>query len=146
MSNKQTDLVDTENKVPSHLKQLFENSSEGKTFGQKQKLANLLTEYQDVFSINDKDLGKTDLGEHVIETGDAKPLKQPFRRVPLAFENEEKKALDKMLEQGIARPSNSPWSSPLLLTKKKDGSVRPCIEYLRLNKVTKVDAFRIPKS
>ena len=43
MSDKQTDLIDTENNEPSQLKQLFENSNERKTFGQKQKIANLLT-------------------------------------------------------------------------------------------------------
>ena len=94
---------------------------------------------------NENDLGLTSLAQHAIDTGDAKPIKQPFRRVPLAFADEEKKAIDKLLSQGVIRPSKSPWASALCLVRKKDGSVRPCVDYRRLNKVTKPDAFPVPK-
>lgn len=50
-----------------------------------------------------------------------------------------------MLRQDIIRASKSPWAIPLLLTKKNDGSFRPCIGYRRVNKRTKSDAFLIPK-
>ena len=90
-------------------------------------------------------MGLTSLAEHQIDLTDSKPIKQPFRRVPLAFVNEEKQAIDKLLKQGVIRPSNSPWASPLCLVRKKDGSVRPCVDYRRLNKVTRPDAFPVPK-
>ena len=131
--------------VPDHLQDLYSESTCDKSESENAKIASLLTEYQDVFSKNDLDLGKTDLYEHMIDTGEAKPVKQPFRRVPLAYADEERKVIDKMLDQGIIRPSNSPWASPLLLTKKKDGSFRPCIDYRNVNKITKSDAFPVPK-
>jgi hypothetical protein len=50
-----------------------------------------------------------------------------------------------MQEQGIIRKSSSPWSSPLVLVIKKNGKVRPCVVYRRLNAVTIKDAFPLPR-
>ena len=131
--------------IPQHLQQLFDRSSEGRSQKETLEIKKLLSEYQDIFSKHDDDLGLTSLAEHRIDLTDSKPIKQPFRRVPLAFVNEEKQAIDKLLKQGVIRPSSSPWASPLCLVRKKDGSVRPCVDYRRLNKVTKPDAFPVPK-
>ena len=131
--------------VPPHLQKLFEESSEGRSQRETTVIKKLLYEYQDIFSKHDDDLGLTSLAEHQIDLTHSKPIKQPFRRVPLAFVNEEKQAIDKLLKQGVIRPSNSPWASPLCLVRKKDGSVRPCVDYRRLNKVTRPDAFPVPK-
>ena len=49
-----------------------------------------------------------------------------------------------MLEKGIIQESDSPWSSPVGLVKKKGGSYRFCIDFLKVNKVTKVDSFPMP--
>lgn len=95
--------------------------------------------------MNDYDLGLTHLVEHTIDTGDAKPVKQPPRRVPIAFAEEEKKLIMQMQEQGVIRKSSSPWSSPLVLVIKKNGKVRPCVDYRRLNAVTIKDAFPLPR-
>lgn len=133
-------------KIPQHLQQLYDESCDGReTESEKQQVASLLSEYQDIFSKNDDDLGLTNLAEHCIEVNSSKPIKQPFRRVPLAFVNEEKEAIDKLLKQRVIRPSCSPWASPLCLVRKKDNSVRPCVDYRRLNQVTKPDAFPVPK-
>ena len=97
------------------------------------------------FQKNDDDSSLTNLAEHKIEITNSKPIKQPFRRVPLAFVNEEKQAIDKRLKQGVIRPSNSPWAFPLCLVRKKDGSVRPCVDYRRINLQIRPDAFPVPK-
>jgi hypothetical protein len=84
-------------------------------------IAELLQKFSDTFSKNDTDLGQTNLVEHHIETGNAKPLKQPPRRVPMAYAEDEKKLIDTMQRQGIIQKSSSPWSSPLVLVMKKNG-------------------------
>ena len=105
----------------------------------------MLIDYQDVFSKNEEDLGLTHLNEHCIDTQGAKPIKQPFRCTPMAFQNEEKAVIDKFKKQGVIRESHSPWASPILLVRKKDNSVRPVVDFRALNKLCKFDAFPIPK-
>jgi len=89
------------------------------------------------------DINFCDVIQHDIETGDAKPIKQAPRRPPLAARDEEDKQLDEMLKTGIIEPSYSPWSSPVCMAKKKDGSFRFCIDYRRLNAVTEKDAYPV---
>src|ERR1700729_1521302 len=72
-------------------------------------------------------------------------LKQPPRRIPLAKREEVEEMLEDMQNQGIIEPSQSPWSSPVVLVKKKDGSTRFCVDFRRLNDVTKKDSFPLPR-
>ena len=132
-------------KVPSHLEDLFERSSRLLNDQERQKLAAVLTTYADVFSKDKTDLGKTDLVKHQIHTGDARPIKQHPRRLPFAKRHIEKEEVEKMLKQGIIEPSVSPWASCVVLVKKKDGSMRFCIDYRKLNEVTMKDAFPLPR-
>ena len=130
--------------IPPHLEDLFDSIKE-RDQDEKDAVAKLLCKYQDVFSKDEYDLGLTHLTEHVIDTGDARPVKQPPRRVPLAYAGEDKKALEKLLKQGSVRPSTSPWASPIVLIRKKDGSVRPCVDYRRVNFLCRKDAFPLPR-
>ena len=86
-----------------------------------------------------------DLTEVHINTGDAVPKKQPVRRVPFAVRQEVAKQLQKMLRDGIIQPSSSPWASAIVLVRKKDGSLRLCVDYRHLNSVTKPDTFPLPR-
>ena len=54
------------------------------------------------------------------------------------------KEVEKMLEKGFIKPTDSPWASPIVLVTKKDGSTRFCIDYRRLNDVTRKDAYPLP--
>lgn len=85
----------------------------------------------------------TTLVQHEIHTGDSRLIKQPPRRVHLAFADEEHKVVQQMVAQGIIR--SSPWASPVALVKKKNGKTRCCIDYSRLNTVTTQDAFPLPR-
>ena len=75
--------------------------------------------------------------KHRINTGTAAPVRQPPRRFPFAKREE---AVAEMKDDGIIEPSASPWSSPVVLVKKKDGSTRFCVDYRKLNSVIHKDS------
>ena len=81
---------------------------------------------------------------HDIETGDYPPVRQQLRRSPFAFRAKIDELVQEMIDMGIVQPSNSPWSSPVVLVKKKDGSVHFCVDYRKLNQ-TKLDEFPLPR-
>ena len=132
--------------IPVHLEELYDRSSQGRSSEEKAAIANLLLRFRDILSEHDNDLGLTTLVEHVIDTGDAKPVKLPPRRTPLAFAGEDRAALEKLQSQGTTRPSNSPRAALLVFVRKRDGSVRPCVDFRQLNDRTKKDAFPIPRT
>ena len=104
----------------------------------------LLTEFADLFATSDIDLASFDALEHQIDTGGARPVKQRMRRTPTVFQGEEEGHLDKMLAAGVIQPSNSDWASAPVLVRKKDGSVRWCLNNRALNKVTIKDTYPLP--
>ena len=73
----------------------------------------------DVFSAGPDDLGCTNLVKHHIDTGQARPIRQPPRRLPLTKRQEADKAVQEMQERDVIEPSDSPWSSPSVLVRKK---------------------------
>lgn len=89
-------------------------------------------------------IGLTDKAMHTIDTGDAKPIKQRYYPVSPHVQREMDAELDKMLQDDVIEPSKSPWSSPAVLVRKPDGSIRFCVDYRRLNAVTKKDAYPLP--
>lgn len=81
---------------------------------------------------------------HKIILTDLEPIKQRPYRVSPALQQIIDKEVKSMLEADIIEPLSSAWSSLLLLVPKKDGSYRVCVDYRKLNKVTKKDAYPIP--
>jgi hypothetical protein len=67
--------------------------------------------------------------KHKIDTGNANPLKQRLRRTPLHFKKEEEQQLKQMLKQNVIQEYNSEWASSPVLVRKKDVSLRYCIDY-----------------
>ena len=108
-------------------------------------LEELLCEYHDVFSLEEDERGETDMIEFEINTGDEPPKKQAARRIPYAARQEVIDQLERMQRIGVIRPSNSPWLSPVVLVRKRDGTLRFCIDYRVLNSVTKPDVFPLPR-
>lgn len=98
-----------------------------------------------VFSCGETDLGRTHLTLHEIDTGDAKPVKMHPRRVPRHLQQEVADNLKQMLGSGVIRPSCSLWAAPVVLVKKKTGGYRFCVDYRRLNEVTRKDAYPLPR-
>ena len=94
---------------------------------------------------NLSELGKTNLYRHTIDTGEAKPIKlHPYRTSPrhLEFLKEE---IANMLENQLIQKSFSPWSAPIVVVNKKNGKYRLCVDYRKLNAVTKPDAYPVPR-
>ena len=98
-----------------------------------------------MFAEHNLDLGRTDVVKHQINTGDSRPIKQQPRRIPAHLTEEVSKNIDDMLAKGVIKPSSSPWSSPIVMVKKKDGSYRFCVDYRRLNSCTIQDAYPLPR-
>ena len=125
---------------------MFDNCSNDLKTEEKLKVASLLNKFEDVFSKHEFDIGLTNLIEHSIDTGDAKPIKLPPRRVPIAFADHEKKVLKELEENKIIRKSNSPWSAAIVIVVRKDQKLRTCIDYRGLNRLTTIDAYPIPRT
>ena len=115
------------------------------TTEEKGRVAALLYEFADVFVEDGKPLGRTTLFYHRIDTGAQPPVKIRGRRIPPFQRKEVNDMLDDMLRNKIIRPSNSPWSSPILLVRKKDGTLRCCVDFRRLNEITIKDAYPLPR-
>lgn len=140
---RKTDVMLTE--IPSHLTELHKKTIQGLSSGQEQKVTQLLNRFQDSFSRDEWDLGLTHLTSHAIKTEGAMPVKQPPRRVPMAYAEDEKRAIEDLKAKGVIRESTSPWASPIVLVKKKDGGVRLCVDYRRVNELVKPDGFPLPR-
>ena len=84
------------------------------------------------------------MAQHHIDTGDAIPVKQSPRRL----NPEQRKAVDEnikeLLERDLIEPSNSPWASPIVMVRKKDGTWRCCIDYRVCNRLVRKDSYPLP--
>jgi hypothetical protein len=105
----------------------------------------LVLRYQDLFVDPDGKVGFTHKVKHKIDTQEAEPIKMHPRRKSFPEKQAIEQEIRKMLENGQIMPSKSPWGAPVVLVKKKDGSLRFCIDFRRLNEVTKKDAYPLPR-
>ena len=137
--------VEKNEEFPEHLEVLLENPMETLTPAELATLKNLLKEFADIFMEPGGKLGRTNIVQHTIDTGDSKPIKQPLRRAPFKQQEIIEQEVEKMLEAGVVQPSDSPWSSPVVLVRKKDGSHRFCVDFRRLNRETRGDAYPLPR-
>ena len=103
------------------------------------------SKWQHIFSQGPTYLGHTDLVQHSIELEDDKPFKEPYRSIPPALIQEVREHLKEMLDIGAIRESSSPYSSNVVIVRKKDGTIRLCIDYRKLNLSTIKDAHAIPR-
>lgn len=115
------------------------------TEDQQKDLQSLLQKWAKVFAQHDEDFGHTDSVQHTIHPGDAPPIKERYRPLPPTMYREMKILLADMLEKGVIRDSCNPWAAPIVLVRKKNGSLRFCVDYRKLNAVTHKDAFPLPR-
>ncbi|KAK8756781.1 hypothetical protein V5799_000517 [Amblyomma americanum] len=113
--------------------------------GQAHDLRYLLSSFRDIFDFDDRPLVRTSVVTHRINTGDAAPIHRRPYRVSSTERTIIQQEVDKMLSKDIIEPSSSPWASPVVLVKKKDGSWRFCVDYRHLNNITKKDVYPLPR-
>ncbi|GFU15187.1 retrovirus-related Pol polyprotein from transposon 297 [Trichonephila clavipes] len=112
---------------------------------QRNKLSELLRKFSGLFTKTDKSTAAKTNVKHRIFTGDHAPINQRAYRVSPTERRIIHEEVLKMLDEGIVQPSESPWSSPVVLVRKKDGSWRFCVDYRKLNSVTKKDVYPLPR-
>ena len=111
----------------------------------KEDILNLLKEYEDVFARNSKKPRRVNNATHEIDTGQSRPVFRKPYQIPYAYTEEFDRQVKEMLENEIIRPSKSPWNAPVILVKKKDGSLRFVCDFRALNDVTIRDTYPLPK-
>ena len=111
-------------------------------FDKREQMKSLIHEFKDIFS----DLpGLTDKIVHDIDVGDSAPIRQaPYRLNPKKIEIV-KSEIESMLEADIIEPSSSPYSSPIIVLTKEDGSARICVDLRKVNDVSKSDSYPLPR-
>lgn len=131
--------------LAEHMQELYDKSCVNLSPSEAAQFKTLLLDYQHSFSASKQDIGRTSNVTHSINTGQSAPIKQPLRRTPLSRRTIIQEEVDKMLKQEVIESSASPWASPVVLVKKKDGSYRFCIDYRKLNDVTIKDSYPLPR-
>ena len=113
---------------------------------QAEQARSLLKEYHDIFSLEKRDMGHTNATKHkiVLKDPDTPLFKEHFCRIPPPQLDEVREHLKLMLDVGVIRPSNSPWCNAVVLVRKKDRSLRFCIDFRKLNSLTVKDSHQLP--
>ena len=112
---------------------------------QQFQLKRFLAKWEHLFSAHDEDYGCTDVVTHTIPTGEATPIRERYRPVPPTLYKELRTLLQGMIASGVVHESSSPWAAPVVLVQKKNGSWRFCVDYRKLNSVTRKDDFPLPR-
>ncbi len=122
----------------SALRDIWSKHCDGVSEQQKVRLWELMEDFKDIFALNENEVGLTHLVQHVVDTGDARPIRVRPRRLPLAQQQSADKGFEEVLQAGIVEPSESLWASAVVMVPRKNISRwRFCIDYRQLNKVTK---------
>lgn len=129
--------------APDFTEQLQENLNDA----QVEEVGGWLNRWSSIFSQHDLDLGAADpnLVQHRIRLTDDIPFKERHRRIPPHMVDEVRNHIKEMLDLGVIRKSESPYASPVVLVRKKDGALRFCIDLRKLNSKTVRDSYALPR-
>lgn len=111
----------------------------------KDRITRKLNSMPEVFAQNDTDFGRTDKVKHHIKLSDETPFKLRARPIHPHDVEAVRQHLQELLDAGVIRESESPFSSPIVVVRKKNGQVRLCIDYRKLNLQTVKDAYALPR-
>ena len=145
-SSKQDDVSATQeqSEEPHDNTHIVELTSGNIAGSARCNLEDIIREFRDVFAVRDSELGAANQVYHHINAGDSRPIKLPPHKVATGKLRDVKAEVQDMLQRGIIQQSNSPYSAPIVMVRKTDGSNRFCVDYRRLNEVTRKDAQPLP--
>ena len=134
--------------MPNYMKAMFDKEITGNIdlsieFKAKARMA--FIDMKSAFFDQSRPITQTDYAYHYIYTEDDKPVSFRPRRIPLGMKETVETEIDAMLKTGIIKESDSPWASPIVLVRKKDGTIRFCVDYRGLNEITRKDAYPLPR-
>jgi len=112
---------------------------------QRQKAIQLIQVNHDVFSVNDEDLGLTNVLSYEINTGDNRPVKESLRRHPQGYLSHIDEFVKDLLQRNLIEPSHFAWSSNAVIVRKANNSLRFCCDSRRINNLTVKDAYPLPR-
>ena len=145
-SKPQTQKLSKEERQKAFMEKLDLSGLAGWTDDLATKARNLLMEYHNLFSLEKSNIGQTKTVKHTImlKDPDTAPFKEQFCQIPPPQVKEVREHLKLMLEVGAIWPSNSPCCNAVVLVRKKDGSLRLCIDFRKLNFLTRKDSYPLP--
>ena len=137
--------VDSEEEVEAELQTLTTTATPVLTHLPQEQAAQLLQIFQEAPALFAARPGRTTLGEHVIRLKEGQPIRQRPYRIPQQLVGKLQEEVEEMLELGVIEPSNSEWCSPVVIVFKKDGSLRICIDFRKLNSISEFNAYPMPR-
>ena len=123
----------------------IKDNSNHLSLDQQQELQNFLEQHQSAFAKDLSQLGKTNLVQHEIPLESNTPIRQRAYHTAPIEQQFIKEEVENMLKQGLIQPSESPWASPVVLVKKKNRKTRFCVDYRKLNSITRRDGYPLPR-
>ena len=139
-----TTVLEPDSEVDSMEQQYTEVVITGKAESETREsdIADWVAEYGDTMT---KEPGLTHLARFSIDTGGNSAIAQRPYNTPLALRDSVDKEIDWLLEQGYIRESESQWASPMVTVRKPDGTARICVDFKRINEITKPLPFYMPR-
>lgn len=129
----------------THILEQFEFDESTISQADVSRIKSMIKDHVNVFAKNKNDLGHTSAVTHEIPLNDNEAFKERYRRIPPGQYEEVRQCLKEMLETGAIRESHSPYASPIVVVRKKDGTIRLCIDYRKLNSKTIKDSYSLPR-
>jgi len=129
----------------AHIECLLEGIDHSVPVDAKAAFEQLLSKYPNIFSKGEHDLGCATAVKHRIDSGTNRPVRQALRRQSPHYSDAIDRQLNEWLEQGKISPSQSEWASNIVIVKKKDGTLRFCVDYRQLNERTVKDSYPLPR-
>ena len=111
----------------------------------KARVIDRLNTYADVFSHHEFDVGKTNAIEHEIKLTEGPYIREKPRPIPAKDFEDARRHIQALLDADIIKPSNSPYASPMVLVRKRNGKLRLVVDYRKINSRTIRDSYPLPK-